>query len=275
MDDQAFVLSSNLVERNCGKLYLNEKTADVFFVFYAGTAHSIRVPAHRTILAAGSVVFETMFYDSPTANRDIPIVDASVTAFQEFLQFFYKNRITLTSSRIIEVANLSKTYQLFDELNACEDLLIHSLSINNNWCTGYGAAVSLELSRAVEFCENFIEENPTAILTSDNFLQGNRRLFERIFHLVRSNCNASVLINACMAWAKAECRRKCLDETPINLRYHLRNTIDLFPFDKLHAEQFNQFTAAYSGFIDRNTLESIIFKVIEQKSQLLDLLLSN
>lgn len=72
-------VSSTIVE----KLYLNEEFADTHFVFESGE----RIPANKNILGIVSDVFRVMFNGSYIEKTEMKIVDASVNAFKEFLQF--------------------------------------------------------------------------------------------------------------------------------------------------------------------------------------------
>lgn len=93
-------------------LYLNSKIADVYFGFDIDTDNPKRVLAHKSILSVLSPVFDTMFYDSLPEQGDIPIVDASAEAFEDFLQFFYICKVQLRSKNVADVMNLCKKIRI-------------------------------------------------------------------------------------------------------------------------------------------------------------------
>lgn len=151
------MLENDLVETNSAKLYLNVKTSDVCFVFeseqgdgIAGETH--RVYAHKAILAAGSDVFDAMFFGQLKENGEIKIVDASADAFEEFLQFFYRTKMQLTMENLGDVVNLCRKYQVDDALKACEDRIKESLNVADI-CWGYIFARNRELNELRVFCQ--------------------------------------------------------------------------------------------------------------------------
>lgn len=82
---------------NVGKLYLDEETADVKFIFENGD-NIESVVAHRSLLAAGSCVFRRMFYGDLKEGTEVPIVDVSIDGFIAFLQYFYMEVVTYNST---------------------------------------------------------------------------------------------------------------------------------------------------------------------------------
>ncbi|XP_055308832.1 BTB/POZ domain-containing protein 1-like [Sitodiplosis mosellana] len=242
-------------------LYLDSKTADVKFVFENSDES---VQALKAILSAGSPVFDAMFYGSLPENGDILIVDAYPEAFKQFLQFFYLARVRLTSDHIFEVANLCKKYAINEGLKLCETPMQMSLRINNT-CTGYAVAILLGMENVVEFCEREIKHKATEILKSTDFLKCDHKLFDKILQLLTRDCgsmttSASVIVDACMAWAKAKCARDNLDNTSANLKAQLKDSIDCIPFDELSSEQFSHHIETYKRFFVENELEAIILK---------------
>ncbi|XP_055325743.1 BTB/POZ domain-containing protein 6-A-like, partial [Sitodiplosis mosellana] len=206
MADNVFEKDNHLTRNNSEKLYLDAKTADVKFVFGKGTDHVETVPAHKNILSVSSPVFDKMFYGSLPEQGDVPIVDAYAAAFKEFLQFFYLAKVRLTSEHIIDVSNLCKKYELVEGLAICEEPLQKS-STNNEMCSGYALAMLPEIPNTIQFCEQKIKSNAEAILKSTSFLECNRELLDKVIQLVTPKCSASAFVDACMAWAKAECGR--------------------------------------------------------------------
>lgn len=262
MGERVFLKSVDVARRCTEKLYLNSKTADVHFVFGTDPAHIQEVPAHKNVLSTGSQVFNAMFYGPCKELGDILIRDASAEAFKEFLQMFYLNKVRLTSEHIADVANLCKKYEVDDGLKACEGPFKRSLT-NSDMCSGLGIAILLEMSNIINFCEREIKENAEEILKTSDFLDCDRKLFNRILQLVPLKCNALTLVEASMAWPKAECERKMILPTPANLRKQLNDSISWIPFHELTKEQFELHMTTYEEFFINRDLQSIILKTME------------
>lgn len=89
------------------KQYLDEKTADVFFM--CGRERE-RVPAHKCILSKASDVFDNMFYGPMAEEGDVLLPDTSPESFKDFLQFCYLNEVALNLENIVETMDLTNKY---------------------------------------------------------------------------------------------------------------------------------------------------------------------
>lgn len=103
-DTSKFEYFENSLE-DLANLYQNSKTADVHFTFEStNDGTETRVDAHKSLLAATSDVFGAMFYgELKETGESIQVVDASDTAFKEFLQYFYQRKVKLTAKNVTEV----------------------------------------------------------------------------------------------------------------------------------------------------------------------------
>ncbi|XP_031637167.1 BTB/POZ domain-containing protein 6-like [Contarinia nasturtii] len=263
MDEKLFMCNNGVAGRSSAKLYLDTKTADVTFIFGIDTDHPEYVPAHKILLSAGSPVFDAMFYGSLIEVGDIPIVDSSVAAFEEFLQFFYKSEVQLTSQHIGEVINLCKKYELNEAVEACEIPFQKSLT-NKEMCWGYEVAVLLELENLQQFCEQKIRENAQEVLTSDTFLECNRVSVDNILQLVESKCNPLTIVEACMEWAKAENVRKNLDLNPLTLRGQLGNLFDRIPFTEIEMDEMFDFASKYRRIFSDDEIEVFTHTIVRK-----------
>lgn len=267
MAERVFVRSAESFRSNCEKLYLDAVTADVKFVFeVVDTAQCIEIQAHKNILSVNSPVFHAMFYGPIKEGNAIRIMDASPSAFTEFLQFFYLNTVRLTSNNIIEVAYLCNKYEVARGLQVCEIPLQESVTDDiNNICSEYQAVLLLQIDSVIKVCENAIADNAKQVLESSNFLECNHATFQRILKLVASKCAAATIVNAGIAWAKAQCRRNQMILTTNNLKTQLQGSIGLMPFDRLTAEQFSQHIQNYNGLLSCEELQAIVVKTLSQK----------
>lgn len=256
---------TDLVVQSCAKLYMKPKRSDVCFVFLDDDgSENERIPAHKLILAAGSDVFDAMFYGPLHENNEVKIVDSTASAFKEFLQFFYRGKLQLTSENLPDVANLCKKYQVDDALKICETLIKSSISIDE-MCCRYGIAKHLDLDDLRNYCHEKIQENTPDILKSASFLASNHALVGEIMGLLSRENYANEIVNGYMEWAKAECTRKNLETNSVNLRAQLGDLYDQMPFDKMTMGQFSYHTVAHSGFFNVNEIETIIQSIVNNQ----------
>lgn len=243
-------------------LYITRNYADVRFNFFKNNEKLGYVMAHKYILSMGNEVFHTIFYGALKENGDIRIDDVTPEAFNEFLQFFYTSNIALTSQNIIEVAYLCKKYSYQDGLITCETAMKTFVSIDNI-CASYEAAMLLDLHDYVQFCENRIKIFAKQICSSVGFLETDRELFNTVIKLlIESDCNSSVIVNACMNWAKAKCEQNDVESTTANLKKQIKDIIGLMPFDKLKYHQFRKFTFNYEDFFAKDEYDLIVSKLL-------------
>lgn len=236
--------------RNAERFYLDFPSADVVFLCIDDINQVHKIPAHKTLLSICSPVFEAMFYGPLKEKNEIPIVDASADAFREFLQFFYFDEVTLEldAENLFEVMNLCKKYQLNDCLNVCVMALKDTLT-NEDMCWGYQIAILMELDELKRFCEQKIQENAEKILKSDSFLDCDKKTFDKILKLVHFNCEALVIVGACMLWAEAECERKGLDGKLTNIKEQFGDSFSQIPFDELTRNQYKGYSKMFSRIL--------------------------
>lgn len=161
---------------------------------------------------------------------------------------------------------MCQKYELFDALKLCEAPIKKTLA-SSNICSGYAQALLLDMEAVINFCEKKIKQKAYEILDSVDFLKCDQKILGKIIPLVAPKCSASVIVDACMDWAKAKCERDNLEDTPENLKAQLKDLIDLIPFDELDSKQFTRHTKTYKRFFVEDELEAIISKTFAKKSK--------
>lgn len=242
------------------------RTGDVAFVFKSRTDDCRRVPAHKCILSAGSPVFDAMFYGPLKPNTEIPVDDASIAAFTEFLQFFYLSSLNLTFENIIEVTNLCKKYQVAEALKLCEAPLKRFLTIDNV-CWAYEIALEFNLASLVHCCEEIIAENSTEILATKDFLKCDSKVLSRILGLVQSKCSASIIVEACMEWATCELCQNLMQIKTANPRHKLGKLFNRIPFAGISLNQLFKYTSLskYGGIFTEKEIKIITEIIMSNK----------
>lgn len=184
------------------KLYLDSGTADVHFIF--GAEKKVRIPAHKILLAANCGAFKAMFYGDKV---DTEVPNVSTDAFKVFLQFFYFDKIALTTESIADVLHLGKTFAFPSCLSICERFLMNSLCIDNV-CMSYGLAIRFELNDLIGKCEDMIADKTEAVFQSATFPKCERSVLSRILKLELLTCSESMVFRSCVEWVKATSGQK-------------------------------------------------------------------
>lgn len=111
------------------KLYLNNDTADVFFVFKSnGDDESERVPAHKLLLTACSDGFKHLFATAEDGQTEFKLDDVTADAFKEYMQFFYMSKVKLTFENFAVVLRLAKDFGNEDFMTTCGQFLDNKLT---------------------------------------------------------------------------------------------------------------------------------------------------
>lgn len=239
---------------NC-KLYLDEKTADVFFLLETNDGKIDRIPAHKAILTTGSKVFETMFYGSIPEGSEVKIPNGNSAAFKEFLQFFYIDQITMTPANINDVMNFVRQYGIERCMVQCVDFLKDTLT-NDDVCSCYQLAIQFELVDLKHFCERKISGNAEDVLKTEGFLNASWDLLQLVAGLHPLVCQE---LDAFVAWAKKSCEKNGLDPRDgKNLREQLGESIlHLIQFKGMNIKDFAR-NAKYEGLFTMSELLEIV-----------------
>lgn len=251
------IFSSEHSSQTSKKLFMDEKTADVYFVFNSNTDKRIRVAAHKNILAKGSSVFESMFYGGITEEGDVEIVDASVDGFKEFLQFFYVNKVELTMENIAEVLNLANKYNVNECLNVCDKMLEENATLQN-LCNGLQLATTFERNELKKSFLQKVSQQPKDVLASMGFYNCSHDVLKLLLTSVDWKCDTKEVFDACMVWAKQTCEKDKMDASMENRRKQLGECLHLIQFDLMSQQQIAQCILNYRGLFDKEELEDII-----------------
>lgn len=186
--------------------YLDEETADVHFCSKTTGPLSksvIRIPAHRTILAWSSDVFKRMFYGNLKETADVQIVDATASAFKEFLQIFYLPKIDISMENFAEVFHLADKYNIKNYIDICMRFFIDKHNVENI-ISGLQIGKLYDCTRLVDFCERYIVRNTNAVLKSDKFLKCSHEMLTHMLNADLFVCPVVQLFESIMNWVQVK-----------------------------------------------------------------------
>lgn len=244
----------SLIGRQC---YLSENLADFHFTFE--TSH--RIPAHKLLLSA-SDVFQKMFNGSWKEVNEVKVVDASVEAFKEFLQFFYLNDVKMSMENAAEVMNLGTKYNVKQCVNACDELLLHGITYENA-CRSLELAYIFDRDEVKEECENIIEINTMNVLMSSSFLHCDKKVLSFILMNDSLQCSEAELFKAVMAWVKTKSKENELTKKIIETE--LGNLFYEFRFRSMTLKEFSDLIPSYGSLFNINEHQDIIQMIASNK----------
>ncbi len=205
------------MQQTGGRLFNNrDKTGDITF-----TVGAKEFRAHKCVLAALSPMYYMgqLYGGFDDAKKDtIEIPNVSAAAFEEYLQFFYLDQVTLTHGNIRDVLTLTEMAAVDEFTNECFNFLIETLSIENV-CLSYHLAVIYDRTGLIECCEHEISTHFDEVIATDGFLNCTRGDLFNILQSDSLNCKETDVFDACILWAKNVCIADGLDVTKMdNLR---------------------------------------------------------
>lgn len=244
--------------QSCMKLYMQEESADVHFVFETGNEKEERVPAHKYILGIGSAVFHSMFYGSLQEEGDIKIMDATIDAFKEFLQFFYLDPVSLTMQYVGEMMYLANKYDVSECFKICETFFKEKLPIENV-CHILQLAVTFDRKELMEFLLAKVSEKPTHIFASNSFKNCTGSILKLILKIDNLDCDEKAVFDACMVWSEKACEKNNMDPLEMkNRREQLGDCFHLIRFAAMEPLHISQCVSKHQDLFKRDELLEII-----------------
>lgn len=246
------------------KLYLDTETADVNFVFDTTDEQVEKVPAHKLLLSVASDGFKKMFAAAEVGQTDFRINDTCMSAFKEFMQFFYLSKVKLTFENIATVMKLAKDYGNEEFMICCSVFLEHKLTMENIiW--GYGLAIRFDRTIMKKNFEQKIAENAADVLKSASFFECDREVLNQILQLNALQCDESQVLTGCMSWAKAAIDRKGLDSKNTQLlREELSELLYQIRFKSMTIGNFSMIVGSFASFFTGPELEEIIQMIVSK-----------
>lgn len=225
------------------KQYLHEKTADVWFVC---GPNCIRIPAHKSLLYNGIDAAETILYGEIKDGNEITLPD-SPEAVIEFLQFFYKSDVHLSIDQIEGVMSLTAKYLMNDCLETCGNFYAKHLTIENV-CWGYDLAITYNIQSLKKNCELRISCFSETIFETNDFLHCRYDVLKHIVKLDSLSCGESVVLGACLNWARNKCAERELDANKTeNIRQILKDVLYEIRYGSMKNTDYIHYINIYQG----------------------------
>ncbi|XP_055308966.1 uncharacterized protein LOC129572876 [Sitodiplosis mosellana] len=156
------------------------------------------------------------------------------------------------------VMYLGEKYEVTECLDACSTFLMQNLTADTV-CWAYELAVLFKCKELMEFCDTLAKSKFSTVLQSKCFLECDQKVLRHILKLdPLSGSNIDVL-KACIAWAKAACQRKGLDDDqPQNVRDQLGQAFYEMPFSSITQANFFNFIPPIATLFANEDLVEVI-----------------
>lgn len=247
--------NSENIKKMVEQLYTDrDQIGDITFIVEAE-----RIRAHRNVLAALSPKYKAQFYGPNPDQDEILIPTISASAFKEFLQFFYKDRVNFTMDNIETVLDLAQQSLNDEFVDMCIDFLQNVIT-TSTVCFIYRLSILYEIGPLRRDCEKLITTKTLDVLASYEFQQCNRDVLIHILKLNTLKCTETEVFDACIAWAQADCQQRDVDDkNPKHLRESLGDAIFHIRFSSIDAEKFAAIHKLLEGFFTSDELIELLY----------------
>ncbi|VVC36216.1 Hypothetical protein CINCED_3A015650 [Cinara cedri] len=236
LDPNWQAIKSTVRERNAA-MFNNDLMADIYFIV-GSPGHTQRIPSHKYILATGSSVFYAMFYGGlADTKEEIEVPDVEPTAFLTLLRYLYCDEIQLEADTVLATLYVAKKYIVPHLARACVNYLETSLTAKNA-CLLLSQSRLFEEPELMQRCWEVIDAQAEIALHSDGFVDIDADTLQSVLGRETINCKETILWEAAMNWASAECSRREIDPTPSNKRQVLDSALYLLRLPAMSLEEF-------------------------------------
>lgn len=232
-----------------GHLYLNANDADVFFVVSDDQGLIKRVPAHKSVLARQSKVFKSMLEGELKESGDIHLLDVSVFAFCQFLEFFYLSLPRVTIKHASEVMILGDRYDVEICVQSCATFLIERIN-DENVVDILHHAIMLQQTHLANSCEEYIASNTSAVLKSTGFKESHKIVLECILKMDSFSCGEREVFIACMEWVKAKGDERILSKEKVEK--YLGDLFYAIRFASMNVEELCHLPTEYEPILTKD-----------------------
>ncbi|XP_035221316.1 BTB/POZ domain-containing protein 6-like [Stegodyphus dumicola] len=227
--------------------------------FLVGSNHPAIFEAHKLILASGSYVFESMFYNQSSEITDpIKIPNVEPLGFEIMLRYLYDDStdfendaevfMTLLCADAFAVESLKEIcLQRLSELQPSSENVWISLAFSKYY----------KLAALEDHCTSFIIENARDAFQSEHFLSANMQVLYYVLSLPLLRVTEFELLKFIVKWAKN--RKK---EETVSLKYLLQPLLRLIHFPSIGPGEFWKFSVENQDVFDTKDRLCIIHHLI-------------
>ncbi|XP_053393182.1 BTB/POZ domain-containing protein 3-like [Mercenaria mercenaria] len=184
--------------------------------------YSCCVTLLKTILTAGSPVFQAMFFGALTENKEeVQLEDAEKRIFDLFLRYVYTDTVTLedgTATKLLQIAHL---YQVAGLVQLCAEYLA-TIIRTENACGILTTALVYNISSLKNACCSFIDQNVQAILNSEALMDLKE---DGLLHILKGDTfkadEVDIVLKA-EEWSIKKLKESGLEQNGDNIRKTLR-----------------------------------------------------
>lgn len=258
-DDQTKIAQMRIIQSLIGGIY-NVRTANVVLtcdVIVADGVNSIMIPAHKSILAAGSTVFYQNFYIALPDCNEFHISNATGDMICKFLTSFYAKSMQLHRDDLPELMQLASDFDGQKCKEICHRFMSESLGTGVDdvlWILEI--ALRHNCQAICVQCIEKIHQHGAFLIHTNEFLECNRQVFQIVVGNDFVGRNEKRLFVACIEWAKRRMdsyKSMCYQE----IRQEIGQCFELIHFNLMDAGAFVECLSEFAPIFGSNEIGEI------------------
>lgn len=249
-------IDSNFAATVFDNIYKNDEFSDIIFELTSKTGANVKIPSNKAILASLCPKFKEIFYGLEKDNATIQIADVTAEAFEEFLQFFYKNKLALTAAHIAEVCHLIEKFNVPTCYGVCESFLAQSVSTAVA-IRYYDLALTYNLSKeTIDAIVTAIHKDPIGALQA--ICGCSKLVLTHILQSQKFNCAEVDIFDTAISWATDSLTKKGRSVSAENIRTELGDDFNCIRFPVMTSDEFLNCLKKYPNLLTHDEFIGIL-----------------
>lgn len=255
----ALIITKSWTER-ISLLYKSEVMSDCVFIIGDGE-DQMKIPSHKFILSAISQDFYSAFNLMEASSNEIFICNFSIDIFDLFLEFVYRNKISLSMTIIWQVLKMAHFYNFQNLMDECIDFIGTNITAENIY-TVLQEAIAFDLEKLDKKCFDFIKKNTYNFLIHPKFLEVHLEHIEKILQFdTLTNVKEIEIYRYVNKWAENKCRLNNDEPSAKSKRRILGAVLKQIRFGSMTGPEFNECVTDQNSILLQDEI-SDIFKSI-------------
>ncbi|KAI6211670.1 BTB domain-containing protein [Aphelenchoides besseyi] len=210
-------------------------------IFIVGSERK-SIPAHKYILSIGSEVFAAMFHNphfqqTRQSVQEIEIPDIESQIFSIVLEYFYKDKMQLSSDNVMAILYAARKYAIQPLESACIDYLKLNLNSTNAFLI-LSQSRLFDLSDLARSALEFIDHESAEAFRSDAFLDIDQSILIQVISRDTLRISELSLYQSCILWATSKCTKENLLTTRESMRQVLGDALFQIRFPLMSLREF-------------------------------------
>lgn len=267
-DGRSKIQKMNSIHPLCqtiGGIYNMQTTNVTLLCDTAGHDDDVLIPAHKSILAAGSTVFYRQFYVQSRTFNSFRIPNTTADMICKFLTSFYGKSMKMHRDDVPELMQLAYDFDAGKCKQICHQFMHKSLDAGIDdvlWILEL--ALNHDCTVIRDRCVEKIRQYGDFLIETDAFLACRRQVFKMVVSNDFVGRNEKKLFAACIEWAKRRIDPK-KSTSPKEIRREIGKSFQMIHFNLMNDVQFVECLSQFTMIFRTDEIQEISKAISDQR----------